>query len=84
VLCMGSATRSGCGALCLKADMRCEGCYGAPAGVEDQGTAMTGAIGSLLDAGSEDHARKLVDEIADPAGSFYRFTMSSSTMKVRR
>ncbi|MFB3776888.1 MAG: oxidoreductase [Bryobacteraceae bacterium] len=84
ILCMGPATRSGCGALCLKADMRCEGCYGAPAAVSDQGAAMVGAIGSLLDAGSEDRARELVGEIADPSGSFYRFTMSSSMMKVRR
>jgi len=81
---MGPATRSGCGALCLKADMRCEGCYGPPAGVEDQGTAMTGALGGLLDASTEDRAHDMVGEIADPAGSFYRFSMSSSWMKVRR
>jgi F420-non-reducing hydrogenase small subunit len=84
VLCMGPATRSGCGALCLKAGMRCEGCYGAPAGVEDQGTAMTGALGGLLDASTEDRAHEMVGEIADPSGSFYRFSMSSSWMKVRR
>ncbi len=42
------------------------------------------ALGSLLDAASEERARELVGEIADPAGSFYRFSMSSSTMKVRR
>jgi F420-non-reducing hydrogenase small subunit len=84
VLCMGPATRSGCGALCLKADMRCEGCYGVPAGVEDQGAAMIGALGGLVDAATEQQAHEMVAEIADPAGSFYRFTMSSSMMKVHR
>ncbi len=84
VLCLGPATRSGCGALCLKAGMRCEGCYGAAAGVEDQGAAMIGALGGLLDAASEDRAREMIEEIVDPAGTLYRFTMSSSMMKVRR
>ena len=84
VLCMGSATRGGCGALCLKADMRCEGCYGAPAGVEDQGASMMGALGGLLDVSTEPAAHQMVGQIADPSGSFYRFTMSSSMMKVRK
>ncbi len=82
VLCMGPATRSGCGALCLKADMRCEGCYGAPANVEDQGAAMMGALGGLLDVAAEEKAREMVAQLADPEGSLYRFTMSSSLMKV--
>jgi len=84
VLCMGPATRGGCGAICLKADMRCEGCYGPPAGVEDQGAAMIGALGSLLDVSTEEQAREMVGQIADPLGSFYRFSMASSMMKGRR
>jgi F420-non-reducing hydrogenase small subunit len=84
LLCMGPATRSGCGALCIKADMRCEGCYGPAAGVEDQGAAMIGALGGLLDAAAEDRAREMVEQIVDPAGSLYRFTLSSSLMKVSK
>ena len=83
-MCLGPATRSGCGALCLKADMRCEGCYGAPAGVQDQGAAMIGALGGLLDAATEEKARDMVASIVDPEGCFYRFTMSSSAMKVHK
>jgi hypothetical protein len=45
---------------------------------------MIGALGSLIEASSEEHAQELVGQIADPAGSFYRFTMASSTMKVRQ
>jgi F420-non-reducing hydrogenase small subunit len=81
LLCMGPATRGGCGALCLKANMRCEGCYGPPANAEDQGTSMVGALGALLDAQTEDRAKEMVAQIADPTGTFYRFSMSSSFMK---
>ena len=81
---MGPATRSGCGALCLKADMPCEGCYGAPANAEDQGTSMTGALGALLDVKEEDAARELVAQIPDPTGTFYRFSLSSSFLKVSK
>jgi len=84
IMCMGPATRSGCGALCLKADMRCEGCYGPPANVEDQGVSMIGALGTLLDATTEERARELVDQIVDPVGTFYRFSLSSSMLKARK
>lgn len=83
-VCMGPATRGGCGALCLKAGMRCEGCYGPPVEVSDQGAAMTGALGCLLDAQTEERARELVSQIPDATGTFYRFTLSSSAMKARR
>jgi F420-non-reducing hydrogenase small subunit len=84
ILCMGPATRSGCGALCLKADMLCEGCYGPPATAEDQGTSMIGALGAMLDAATEARAQELVAQIPDPTGSFYRFSMSSGFMRVSK
>ncbi len=84
ILCMGPATRSGCGALCLKADMACEGCYGPPANAVDQGTCMVGALGALLDAPTEERARAMVAEIADPTGTFYRFSLSSGFMKLAK
>jgi len=36
-ICMGPATRSGCDALCVKANIGCRGCYGPPPNVIDQG-----------------------------------------------
>ena len=81
LICMGPATRSGCGALCVKADMPCRGCYGSSGTTEDQGTAMIGTIGSLLDATTEEEAHRLIDEIVDPLGTLYRFTMASSYLK---
>jgi F420-non-reducing hydrogenase small subunit len=84
LVCMGPATRGGCGALCVKADLRCEGCYGPPAGVPDQGVSMIGALSTMLDATTEKRAQELVAQIADPTGTFYRFSLSSSLMKLRR
>ncbi len=83
ILCMGPATRSGCGALCLKADMPCEGCYGPSGETLDQGTAMVGAVGAILDATTEERAHELIQQIVDPAGSFYRFTLAGGYMKGR-
>jgi F420-non-reducing hydrogenase small subunit len=81
LICMGPATRSGCGALCVKAQLPCRGCYGPSGTVEDQGTAMISAIGSVLDADNEERAQELVEQIVDPIGTFYRFTLSSSYLK---
>ena len=83
-VCSGTATRSGCGALCVKANLPCRGCYGASGEATDQGAAMIGALGSILDASSEEQAHALIDQIVDPVGTFYRFTMASSDLKGRR
>jgi len=83
-ICMGPATRSGCGALCTKAILPCRGCYGPSGEVTDQGAAMISALGSILDATTEEHAREMIDEIVDPVGTFYRFTMASSDLKGSR
>ncbi len=81
ILCMGPATRSGCDALCVKANIGCRGCYGAPPGVLDQGAKMVAALGSIIDATSPEEARKVIDTIADPMGTFYRFSMAVSLLK---
>lgn len=80
-VCMGAATRSGCGALCTKVNLPCRGCYGPAGTTEDMGTAMIGTIGSLLDAATEEEAQRLVGQIADPVGTFYRFTLAASYLK---
>jgi F420-non-reducing hydrogenase small subunit len=83
-VCVGAATRSGCGALCTKAELPCRGCYGSTGLATDQGTAMLSAIGSVIDATTDDRAREIVEGIADPTGTFYRFSLASSTLKARR
>jgi F420-non-reducing hydrogenase small subunit len=84
LVCMGPATRSGCGALCIKGGLPCRGCYGPAGDVVDQGTAMVGAIGAILAAETEEKAQQLVSQIADPTGTFYRFSMASSMLKTRK
>ncbi|MBN2083494.1 oxidoreductase [bacterium] len=83
-VCLGRATRSGCGALCIKGGLPCRGCYGPSSNVEDQGTAMISAIASILDAETEERAKQLIDEIVDPVGTFYRFSLGSSHLKAHK
>jgi F420-non-reducing hydrogenase small subunit len=81
MICAGPATRGGCGALCTKVDMPCRGCYGPPPGVIDQGAAMLSAAASVVDADTEEEAARIVHEIVDPVGTFYRFGLPASLLR---
>jgi F420-non-reducing hydrogenase small subunit len=89
LICMGPATRGGCGALCPQVGMGCRGCYGPLPGVEDQGAKILSAIASVIEAGKEGmeeaeieaEIQAVVDTIPDPAGTFYRFSMSHSLLR---
>lgn len=92
IVCMGIATRSGCGGLCPKVNMPCTGCYGPPEGVADQGARMTAALGSILDIDRlkgipEDEMPIMIDgiigSIPDPAGAFYKYSLPNSILKGR-
>jgi F420-non-reducing hydrogenase small subunit len=80
IICAGPATRGGCGALCTKVDMPCRGCYGPPPNVIDQGAALLSAVASVVDADTEEEAARIVGEIADPVGTFYRFGLPASLL----
>ena len=89
LICMGIATRNGCGAPCTKANMPCTGCYGAPEGIIDQGAKMVAALGSIMDIGdttglSDEAIAGKVDDflkaIPDYAGLFYKYTLAGSTL----
>jgi len=84
LICMGPATRGGCGQRCILANMPCRGCFGPPAGVHDQGAKMLSALASIYDVKDEEDIARMVDEIKDPAGTFYRFGMSTSMLKRKR
>jgi F420-non-reducing hydrogenase small subunit len=89
LICMGPATLGGCGALCPQVGMGCRGCYGPLPGVEDQGAKILSAIASVMDVGElgEEEAeleRKIAEvmgTLADPAGTFYRFSMAHSLLR---
>ena len=84
IICMGPATRGGCGQRCINANMPCRGCFGPPAGVIDQGAKMLSALASIYDVKDEAGIKQMVEEVVDPAGTFYRFAMSSSMLKRKR
>jgi F420-non-reducing hydrogenase small subunit len=80
IVCAGPATRGGCGALCPQVNQPCRGCYGPPPNVMDQGAALLSAVASVVDANSEEEAARIVGDILDPAGTFYRFGLPASTL----
>ncbi|MCW4000836.1 MAG: oxidoreductase [Candidatus Bathyarchaeota archaeon] len=89
ILCMGPATRSGCGAQCLKVDMPCTGCGAKAPNVPEQGAAMISALASILGydgvEGKEKYTEKeieeLISQIKDPAGTFYMYSLPASLLK---
>jgi F420-non-reducing hydrogenase small subunit len=81
IVCMGPATRSGCGALCTKANVPCRGCYGPPPHITDQGAKMVSALSSVIDAHEPHEIEAILDQIADPMGTFYRFSLAHSILR---
>jgi len=80
IICLGPATRSGCGARCINANMPCRGCYGPTDEVKDQGAKAISAIASVLGVKrerdmTEEEVMALISKIKDPAGTFYRFSL---------
>ena len=83
ILCMGPATRGGCGEACINANMPCRGCYGSCSQVQDQGAKMLSALASLVDADTEEDIEKIMNGLPDPAGYFYRFGLPASLLQRR-
>lgn len=84
VLCMGSVTRGGCGVRCPNSNMPCRGCYGPPPKILDQGAKFISTIGSVMEAMDAAEAERMVDQIIDPAGTFYRFGIPTSLLRRAR
>jgi len=87
IICIGPATRSGCGAQCLTVDMPCTGCGGPCPNSPEQGAAMIGALASILGLeGEQEHysqedVEKLMGQIKDPVGTFYMYSLPSSILR---
>jgi len=81
IICCGPGTRSGCGAQCLQVNMPCRGCFGPPEHVTDQGAKLLSALTSIMDADDPEKIEKISKSIVDPAGTFYRFSMSVSLLE---
>ncbi len=83
VICLGPVTRGGCDERCIKGNMPCRGCMGPVDQVYDQGAKFVSAIASIIDSYDENEIERIVNTIADPAGTFYRFSLSKAALKER-
>ncbi len=73
-LCMGPATRGGCGAPCPSAGAPCDGCRGPTEKNDDQGLTMLDALMSLIGELNEEFS------LPQHVGYIYRYSYPSSRM----
>lgn len=83
LVCLGPATRAGCGAVCVNANMPCTGCMGPTGRVIDHGAKAASAIASLIASHDEDEIATLAAQIVDPVGTFYRYSLPASLLHRR-
>ena len=90
IICMGPVTRFGCSededGRCIRVNMPCRGCYGPPDTVKDTGAKMVAALASIIGLDGEENLKdekvqSLLDQIIDPAGLFYRFSLPVSLLR---
>ena len=81
LICMGPATRCGCGFRCIEGNSPCRGCYGPPSSLRDPGAKMMSAIATMIDSNDPAEIAKITEQIEDPAGTFYRFSMPASILR---
>jgi len=80
ILCMGPATRTGCGETCIRTNIPCRGCFGPTPGVVDPGSRFISSLAALLKVGTSGDPEAVMASIGDPVGYLYRFTHPVSTL----
>ena len=87
IICRGLATRAGCGAQCLTVNMPCTGCGGPCPNAMEQGVAIMSALASILGANQEKSneyaVETLINQIRDPVGTFYLYSLPHSILRRR-
>ncbi|MBC7081111.1 MAG: oxidoreductase [Thermoplasmatales archaeon] len=71
IICMGPATRGGCKAECITANIPCTGCVGPIPKIKEQGISMISAIASIISNKNED---EVIEKIEDYVGTFYKYS----------
>jgi len=84
VVCLGPATRGGCEALCTRGNMPCTGCFGPTSRVQDFGGKALSAIASIVDSNDEGEIDRILSTIPDPLGTFYRYSLPSSSLRRKK
>jgi F420-non-reducing hydrogenase small subunit len=80
LLCLGPATRAGCGARCIEGNMPCTGCFGPTSRVRDFGAKALSATASLVGSNDEAEILRILEKIPDPVGTFYRYNLPVSVL----
>jgi F420-non-reducing hydrogenase small subunit len=78
IICVGPATRGGCGERCINANMPCRGCFGPTKEVKDMGARFLSGLASIIDVDDEAEMEKVAQSVIDPIGLFYMYTLPSS------
>ena len=84
LLCLGPATRAGCGARCIQGNMPCTGCFGPTSRVRDFGAKALSAVASLTGSNDEAEIIQILDNIPDPVGTFYRYSLPVAPLPAKR
>ncbi len=64
--------------------MPCTGCMGPTSHVIDHGAKALSAIASLIGSDDEDQIAQVAEQIVDPVGTFYRYSLPASLLHRRR
>jgi len=80
IICLGPATRTGCGESCISINIPCRGCFGPVPSVVGSGPKFLSTLTSLLQVEKDEDIEEAIDSIDDPVGYLYRFTQPSSIL----
>ncbi len=84
IVCLGPATRGGCEARCIHGNMPCTGCFGPTSRVRDFGGKALSAVASLVGSNDEAEIERILSNIPDPVGTFYRYSLPVSLLGRKR
>lgn len=84
LLCMGPATRSGCGSRCEHGNMPCTGCFGPTTRVRDYGAKALSGLASISDSNDDAGIARILDKIPDPVGTAYRYSLPASALRRKK
>jgi F420-non-reducing hydrogenase small subunit len=81
IICLGPATRGGCGERCINANMPCRGCFGPTKEVKDMGAKFLSSLASIIDIDDEKEIEKVAQSVIDPIGLFYMYSLPTSILR---
>jgi F420-non-reducing hydrogenase small subunit len=81
IICLGPATRGGCGERCINANMPCRGCFGPTREVKDMGAKFLSSLASIIDVEDEKEIEKIAESVLDPIGLFYMYSLPTSILR---